>query len=64
MKYKQYSADYEKFCARLEKAGFDVRPDRDTDGSGYYSVEVYSKQHHNFRGEYSTPREAYKYLKK
>lgn len=57
MKAKFYSdKKVSRYIKRLNKNGYSVRYDFDTDGIYYYSVQVYRMGH--FVGEFSTPRKA------
>ena len=47
-----------RYVKRLDKNGYIVKYDWDSDGVNYYSVQVYSKRCHYFVGDFSTPRKA------
>lgn len=46
-----------RYIKRLDKNGYSVKYEFDTDGIYYYSVQVYNRMGH-FVGEFSTPRKA------
>lgn len=58
MKAKFYSdKKVSRYVKRLDKNGYRIKYDFDTDGVYYYSVQVYNRMGH-FVGEFSTPKTA------